>query len=155
MAPRWQILWRQHGPFGGTLARIFGPQIWRGRRTLFRSFLRGVVIPTASKVYFWWQVSFDRHCLLCPAINTASQRFYHNNNGHMYKILTAPLTTAHNLHLKRWWQVSGSRLRQTPYIDGLYHLVCLNNTNTPNALSCLCAYSVFLLSIWWAPIAVW
>ena len=33
IAPRWQTLWRQHGPFGGTLARIFGPRIWRGRRT--------------------------------------------------------------------------------------------------------------------------
>ena len=25
IAPRWQTLWRQHGPFGGTLARIFWP----------------------------------------------------------------------------------------------------------------------------------
>ena len=33
ITPRWQTLWRQHGPFGGTLARIFGPRIWRGRRT--------------------------------------------------------------------------------------------------------------------------
>ena len=33
IAPRWQTLWRQHGSFGGTLARIFGPRIWRGRRT--------------------------------------------------------------------------------------------------------------------------
>ena len=33
IAPRWQTLWRQHGPFVGTLARIFGPRIWRGRRT--------------------------------------------------------------------------------------------------------------------------
>ena len=33
IAPRWQTVWRQHGPFGGTLARIFGPRIWRGRRT--------------------------------------------------------------------------------------------------------------------------
>ena len=33
IAPRWQTLWRQHGPFGGTLARMFGPRIWRGRRT--------------------------------------------------------------------------------------------------------------------------
>ena len=33
IAPRWQTRWRQHGPFGGTLARIFGPRIWRGRRT--------------------------------------------------------------------------------------------------------------------------
>ena len=32
-SPRWQTLWRRHGPFGGTLARIFGPWIWRGRRT--------------------------------------------------------------------------------------------------------------------------
>ena len=35
IAPRWQTLWRQHGPFGGTLARIFGPRFWRGRRTPF------------------------------------------------------------------------------------------------------------------------
>ena len=33
IAPRWQTLWRQHGPFGGTLACIFGPRIWRGRQT--------------------------------------------------------------------------------------------------------------------------
>ena len=33
IAPRWKTLWRQHGSFGGTLARIFGPRIWRGRRT--------------------------------------------------------------------------------------------------------------------------
>ena len=33
IAPRWQTLWHQHGPFGGTLARTFGPWIWRGRRT--------------------------------------------------------------------------------------------------------------------------
>ena len=35
IAPRWQTLWCQHGPFGGTLSRIFGPRIWRGRRTPF------------------------------------------------------------------------------------------------------------------------
>ena len=33
IAPRWQTLWRRHGPFGGTLACIFGLRIWRGRRT--------------------------------------------------------------------------------------------------------------------------
>ena len=33
IAPRWQTLWHQHGPFGGTLARIFGPRIWHRRRT--------------------------------------------------------------------------------------------------------------------------
>ena len=37
IAPRWQTLWRQHGPFG-TLARIFGPRISRGRRTPFGGF---------------------------------------------------------------------------------------------------------------------
>ena len=36
IAPRWQTLRRQHGRFGGTLARIFGPRIWRGRRTPFK-----------------------------------------------------------------------------------------------------------------------
>ena len=35
IAPRWQTLWRQHSPFGGTLARTFGPRIWRGRQTPF------------------------------------------------------------------------------------------------------------------------
>ena len=42
IAPRWQTLWHQHGPFGGTLARIFGSRIWRERQTPLKTTEAGV-----------------------------------------------------------------------------------------------------------------
>ena len=45
IAPRWQTLWRQHGPFGGTLAGIFGPRIWHGWRTPFQAKATQVPMP--------------------------------------------------------------------------------------------------------------